>query len=109
LWSREVEDELELELESESESEDELESESESEPDDDESEPEEAEPLRRLLDPACFSSFILSFSLSSRILFAIPFFLMNSSGTSTEGLPSALSLASSFGFSSCWVRDGRET
>ena len=34
---------------------------------------------------------------------------LNSSGTSTDGFPSAFNLASTRGFSSCAVRDGRET
>jgi hypothetical protein len=34
---------------------------------------------------------------------------LNSSGTSTDGFPSAFSFASTFGFSSCSVRDGLET
>jgi len=47
------------------------------------------------------SSFDRSFSFASKILFAVPIGFLNSSGTSTEGFPSALSFASSFGFSSC--------
>jgi len=35
--------------------------------------------------------------------------VLNSSGTSTDGFPSAFNLASTRGFSSCAVRDGRET
>lgn len=34
---------------------------------------------------------------------------LNSSGTSTEGCPSAFNFASTRGFSSCWERDGLET
>ena len=37
------------------------------------------------------------------------YFFVNSSGTSTEGFPSAFNFASSFGFSSICVRDGRVT
>jgi len=48
-----------------------------------------------------FSSFRRSFSLASNILFAVPTGFLNSSGTSTEGFPSALNFARSFGFSSC--------
>lgn len=77
-------------------------------------------------DPITFC-FSLSFSLASRMKFAVPllddgekhsqttetrdvtYFFLNSSGTSTEGLPSALSLANTFGFSSISVREGRET
>jgi hypothetical protein len=47
------------------------------------------------------SSFDRSFSFASKILFAVPIGFLNSSGTSTEGFPSALSFASNFGFSSC--------
>ena len=71
-------------------------------------------------------SFSRSFSFSSRIRLAVPVlyddqgemglygaedahFVVNSSGTSTEGLPSALSFASTSGFSSICVRDGRDT
>lgn len=76
--------------------------------------------------------FSLSFSLASSIRFAVPlllaqisdqtygaqndyahneytYLLLNSSGTSTEGFPSSLNLARSAGFSSCFVRDGRDT
>jgi len=48
-----------------------------------------------------FSSFRRSFSLASKILFAVPTGFLNSSGTSTEGFPSAFNFARSFGFSSC--------
>lgn len=54
-------------------------------------------------------SFALSFSLASKIRFAVPLFLVNSSGTSTDGFPSALSLASNLGFSIICVLDGRDT
>jgi len=57
--------------------------------------------------PLPLPSFSRSFSFASRILFAVPIGFLNSSGTSTEGLPSAFNLASTFGFSSCSVRDGR--
>lgn len=70
-----------------------------------------------------------AFSFSSSILFAVPglpghastsaptnraqindtHLRLNSSGTSTDGLPSAFSFASRRGFSSCCVREGRET
>jgi len=115
------EDERERELE-ELESEPELESESESESESEEldvSEPlDESEllPEPRLaffLDllaslslPSCTA---LSFSLASNILFAVPLFCLNSSGTSTLGFPSALSFANRDGFSSNCVRDGRDT
>lgn len=54
-------------------------------------------------------SMALSFSLASRIRLAVPLFFVNSSGTSTDGFPSALSLASNLGFSSISVLDGRDT
>jgi len=104
------ESELELEPleESELEPEDESESESESE-----SELESEERFAFFLDfdlPLPLSiSFSLSFSLASKIRFAVPVLLLNSSGTSTDGFPSALNFASTPGFSSCCVRDGRET
>lgn len=108
--SRERED-SELELDSESElldpdSEPELESESES---------DELERLDLrtffldLLSGAAAVVFSLSFSLPSKIRFAVPLCFLNSSGTSTEGLPSAFNLASSLGFSSISVREGRVT
>ena len=87
----------------------------------------------RLRDESSFvspSSFFRSFSFVSRILFAVPtlerlccirhdglkkrkgtkitYFVLNSSGTSTDGFPSAFNLASTHGFSSCWVREGCE-
>lgn len=104
-------------LESESESEVEVVSESESESDD-ESEVDESKlddpdllDLRAffLLSDVGSFSFSRSFSFSSRIRLAVPVFVVNSSGTSTEGLPSALSFASTSGFSSICVRDGRDT
>jgi len=110
--SRERED-SELESESESESE---ESEPESEFEVDESESDELERLDLraffldlLFEAVAFSFFSLSFSFPSKIWFAVPLFFLNSSGTSTEGLPSAFSLASTLGFSSISVREGRET
>jgi len=115
LRSREREDsEPELEPESESDAleSDADEADSDSEPEDD-PEPDEWLDLRAFflgwlseLVAFCFS---LSFSLVSKIKFAVPLFFLNSSGTSTEGLPSALSLASTFGFSSISDREGRET
>jgi hypothetical protein len=112
--------------ESDSDSEPELEPDSESElPDiESDSEPElesesdeELEDDRRLLLLGLLSSllfpfplsFSLSFSLSSSILLAIPVFVLNSSGISTDGAPLAFSFASDFGFSSISVREGRET
>jgi len=125
---RELEEEPELDLDVESEPDSESEPEAESE-----EKPEECETLEREDVDASedrlarfrgrFFSFpfllpssatlawtcCLSFSLDSRILLATPLLFLNSSGTSTEGFPSALSFASSLGFSSCCVRDGRET
>jgi len=101
-----AEEELEPESDSESESEDESEDE-ESEFDDDD------EDRRALLrdgpSPLSLFSFSRSFSFDSRILFAVPLLVLNSSGTSTDGFPSALSFARTLGFSNCCVRDGRET
>jgi hypothetical protein len=71
--------------------------------------------------PFPLSSLDRSFSFASKILFAVPILekkngvnntwlnenlkithgFLNSSGTSTEGFPSALSFDSNFGFSSC--------
>jgi len=105
--------ESELEPELESESDPELESESESEP---EPEPEpEDDPLRLvrfLEDDASLSPLFasaLAFSFAAKILSAVPVFVLNSSGTSTLGCPDAFNLASTFGFSSCCVREGRVT
>jgi len=90
------ESELELELESLKESEDEDDSE-------DEDESEESESESRLAFFLDFSlpfplSFSLSFSLASKIRFAVPVLVLNSSGTSTDGLPSTLSFANTPGF-----------
>lgn len=124
------ESELEDERESESESslsslecevdvESESESDSESEVEEGESEPSEVDRLdlrafflgsdvdaEEVVDSF---SLALSFSLASRIRFAVPLFFVNSSGTSTDGFPSAFSLASSLGFSIICVLDGRDT
>jgi len=93
-------DELDRELlESESESETELESlesESESDVDDD-----LLAFLRELSFSFPFTSLVRSFSFASSILSAVPTLFLNSSGTSTEGFPSAFSLANNRGFSSC--------
>jgi hypothetical protein len=90
---------------------------------------DQAHLLARFLDDpssVSFVNFSLSFSLASNILLAVPLlqlkvrhesnhqygytnFVKNSSGTSTEGFPSAFSFASTRGFSSCCVRDGRLT
>lgn len=106
---RERDNELEDEL-LEDELEDESESESlESEPEEDDDDEEEPLLLRLLLDSPPVSPFNRAFSLASRILFAVPLLVLNASGTSTDGFPSILSLSNSFGFSSCWVREGRET
>jgi len=51
----------------------------------------------------------LCFSLASKIRSAVPLLFLNSSGTSTDGFLSAFNLARTRGFSSCAVRDGRET
>jgi len=80
---------------------------------DDESESEGEERFAFFLDldlslPLSFS-FSLSFSLASRIRSAVPVLLLNSSGTSTDGFPTAFSFDSTPGFSSCCVRDGRDT
>lgn len=58
------------------------------------------------LDPSSASR---SCSFDSKIRFAVPLFVLNSSGTSTEGFPSAFNFASNFGFSSTSVREGRDT
>lgn len=58
------------------------------------------------LDPSSASR---SCSFDSKIRFAVPLFVLNSSGTSTEGFPSAFNFASNFGFSSISVREGRDT
>jgi len=95
-------EEPELEDESESESESELDEELDEDVDDD---------LRlRLPDESFFGSdSSRSFSFAARILFAVPALVLNSSGTSTDGFPSAFSFARSCGFSSICVREGRET
>jgi len=51
----------------------------------------------------------LCFSLAAKIRSAVPLLFLNSSGTSTDGFPSALALARRRGLSSCAVREGRET
>jgi len=94
-----LESESDPDEESES-SEPELESESDSEPE---------FRLARLLGRSLPLPFSRSFSFASSIRFAVPGLLVNSSGTSTEGLPSSLSFASTPGFSSCCVREGRVT
>lgn len=107
--------ECEVDVESESESD----SESDSDVDEGESEPPEVDRLdlrafflgsdvdaEEVVDSF---SLALSFSLASRIRFAVPLFFVNSSGTSTDGFPSAFSLASSLGFSIICVLDGRDT
>jgi len=66
--------------------------------------------LVRFLDDPSSMSFVscsLAFSFASNILLAVPLFVKNSSGTSTEGFPSDFSFPSTRGFSSCCVRDGR--
>jgi len=109
---------LETELESELDSElsDELDPESDSE-----SELSEAEDLEDLLAffrvrssssfafPLDPSSTSRSTSFASKIRLAVPLFILNSSGTSTEGFPSAFNFASNFGFSNSSVREGRDT
>lgn len=107
--------ECEVDVESESESD----SESDSDVEECESEPSEVDRLdlrafflgsdadaEEVVDSF---SLALSFSLASRIRFAVPLFFVNSSGTSTDGFPSALSLASNLGFSIICVLDGRDT
>jgi len=104
---RPEESDPELESELEPESEPELEDESDSE-----SESEEVDERRAFLVSLSFSfsfPFSRALAFSSKILFAVPSFFLNSSGTSTEGLPAALSLARTLGFSSCSVREGLET
>jgi len=54
-------------------------------------------------------SLSLAISLASRMRSAVPLLFINSSGTSTDGFPSALNFISTPGFSSCCVRDGRDT
>jgi len=91
----------------EEEAESESESESDSEPDDD--------ALLRLFADFAFVddspgfSFARSFSLASSSLLAVPFPVLNSSGSSTEGFPSNFSLSNVLTFASCCVLDGRET
>lgn len=105
-WEREEEDEFD---ESDEESESESESLSELEPEsllDDEPEERDDRLARFLALPVSFS---LSFSFASKILFAVPLLFLNSSGTSTDGLPSSFNFARVRGFSSCCVRDGRDT
>jgi len=58
------------------------------------------------LDP---SGSFRSSSFASKIRLAVPLFLLNSSGTSTEGFPSAFNFASNLGFSNSSVREGRDT
>lgn len=107
--------ECEVDVESESESD----SESDSDVEECESEPSEVDRLdlrafflgsdadaEEVVDSF---SLALSFSLASRIRLAVPLFFVNSSGTSTDGFPSALSLASNLGFSIICVLDGRDT
>lgn len=105
------------ESESESESEPESESESESEEDEDD---DDADRRRCFLVGGSSSSarrfrLVLSFSrsrsrsLSARILLATPDLFLNSSGTSTLGVPAAFSFASAAGLSKSSVREGRET
>jgi len=98
-------DESELELDPLEESEPELESESESECES-ELESESDDRFTRFDDFSFPLPFSLSFSLASNIRFAVPFLLLNSSGTSTDGSPK---VARSAGFSSCFVLDGRDT
>jgi len=97
-----------------SETESEPESDDDSDPDSDSgSEAEETDApddrFVRFLARSVLSSFSLCFSLASKIRSAVPLLFLNSSGTSTDGFPSAFNLASTRGFSSCAVRDGRET
>jgi len=103
----ELADDLELDPESESESE------SESEVSEEDLEDLlaflRALPSSSLDFPLDSSSTSRSCSFDSKIRFAVPLFVLNSSGTSTEGFPSAFSFASNFGFSSNSVRDGRDT
>jgi len=96
----ESESELDPEPESESESDPELELELE--------DPEEELPLARF-GSFPVSNFSLSFCFASKIRSATPSFFLNSSGSSTDGLPSFLIFSSTRGFSSCCVREGRET
>jgi len=50
-----------------------------------------------------------SFSFASSNLLAVPVFVLNSSGKSTEGFPSNFNLSSVLVFASCCVLEGRET
>jgi len=101
-------DESELESDSELDSEPLLESESE-----DDSPDDLEDRLRRFFDeslsPILSACLARAFSFSSNMRFAVPLLFLNSSGTSTEGFPSAFSFASTFGFSNCCVREGLET
>lgn len=103
----ELADDLELDPESESDSE------SESEVSEEDLEDLlaflRALPSSSLDFPLDSSSTSRSCSFDSKIRFAVPLFVLNSSGTSTEGFPSAFSFASNFGFSSNSVREGRDT
>jgi len=109
-------EESEADCESEPEPEPELsESESDEESDEESEDDEEGETERlAFFDafssfPFPFSSLALSFSFASKIRLAVPVLFLNSSKTSTDGLPAAFSLASVLGFSNCWVREGRDT
>jgi len=87
-------------------------SDDDSDPDDEPgSEREEADALLddlfvRFLAGSLLLSFSRCFSFAAKIRFAVPLLFLNSSGTSTDCFPSALDLA---GFSSCAVREGRDT
>lgn len=105
----ELADDLELDPESESDSESESESEVSEEDLEDLLAFLRALPSSSLDFPLDSSSTSRSCSFDSKIRFAVPLFVLNSSGTSTEGFPSAFSFASNFGFSSNSVRDGRDT
>lgn len=112
LSSLECEADVESESESDSESDSDVEEECESEP----SEVDRLDLLAFFLGSDVDAeevvdsfSLALSFSLASRIRLAVPLFFVNSSGTSTDGFPSALSLASNLGFSIICVLDGRDT
>jgi len=104
--------------ERDAESERDPEEESESDPESDSesvSEPEDADTLLLLFPGFVFVcgspgfSFARSFSLASSNLLAVPVFVLNSSGNSTEGFPSNFSLSNTLTFASCCVLDGRET